>query len=70
MCHLFKESSPAPMSLLKSLPAALSRPEDNFGIQAGRDSAVGKDFSKDLGAGLDSLNKITSNIYHHACTVS
>ncbi len=29
--------------------------EDAFGVEAGRDSATGKDFNKDLGAGLDSL---------------
>ncbi len=53
-----KESSPAPRSLLKSLPLTLSRPEDAYGVQVGQDSAAGKDFNKDLGAGLDSLHII------------
>ncbi len=44
----------APRSLLKSLPLATSQPEDASGVQTGRDSAAGKDFNKDLGAGLDS----------------
>ncbi len=39
-----------------------SRPEDALGIQAGRDSTAGKDFNKDLGAGLDSLNHGMSHI--------
>ncbi len=36
-----------------------SQPEDHVPacVQAGWDSAAGKDFNKDLGAGLDSLNK-------------
>ncbi len=29
----------------------------SFGVQSGWDSAAGKDFNRDLGAELDSLNK-------------
>ncbi len=47
---------------MKCLPLAPSRPEDASVIQSGWDSAVGKDFNKDLGAGLDSL--ITTVIIH------
>ncbi len=35
-----------------------SRPVDASGVQTGRDSAAGKDFNTDLGAGLDSLNNL------------
>ncbi len=50
LCHLFKESSPAPRSLLKSLPAAPSRPAWTPEASSGRDRAKGKDFNKDQGA--------------------
>ncbi len=57
MPFLFKESSPGPRSVLKSLPAAESRPVWTPEASTGRDVAKGKDFNTDLGAGLDSLNK-------------
>ena len=44
---------------------ATSRPEDASGVQTGRDSAAGKDFNKDLGAGLDSLSmKLGTGVDH------
>ncbi len=39
------------------LSKATSQPVDASGVQMGRDSAAGKDFNTDLGAGVDSLNK-------------
>ena len=48
--HVFKESSPAPRSLLKSLPVAESRPVWTPEASSGRDIAKGKDFNKDRGA--------------------
>ena len=55
VCHN-RNKALAPQSLLKSLPLAPSRPEDTSGVQAGWNSVARKDFNKDLGAGLDSLN--------------
>ncbi len=43
---------------------APARPEDASGVQTGRDSAAGKDFNKDLRAGLDSLNNALKTHTH------
>ena len=56
--------------VLKYLPLAQSRPEDDFGVKAGRGCAMGKDYNAALGAELDSLNthRHDQGRNHHYCT--
>ncbi len=54
---------------LNSTGRATSRPVDASCVQTGRDSAAGKDFNTDLGAGLDSLNTEYGHIGYRSLSI-